>query len=271
MPLDPTISATNPQHAEIAMKENRMKSMLQAGEPALGCSIMVPSPQMVEMVAHAGFDWVLIDMEHGTIGPESAELMIMAADASGITPIARPPSNRKADISSVMDRGAMGVQVPHVNSAEDARAAVSAVKFGPGENRGLAAGTRPDSYGLSRSMSEFVETSNKQTLVCVQLEHAAAIENVDDILGVDGVDVFFIGPSDLSQSMGYPGNPNAEPVKTAIERTLQKIVDADKISGMPASAENLENVLASGSQYIYTHLPKIVDIGASAFLKKAKR
>ena len=253
------------------MKENRMKSMLQAGEPALGCSIMVPSPQMVEMVAHAGFDWVLIDLEHGTIGPESAELMIMAADASGITPIARPPSNRMADISSVMDRGAMGVQVPHVNSAEDARAAVSAVKFGPGENRGLAAGTRPDSYGLSRSMSEFVETSNKQTLVCVQLEHAAAIENVDDILGVDGVDVFFIGPSDLSQSMGYPGNPNAEPVKTAIERTLQKIVDADKISGMPASAENLENVLASGTQYIYTHLPKIVDIGASAFLKKAKR
>jgi len=249
------------------MKRNRMKSKILAGEPVFGCSIMVPSPQMVEMVAHAGFDWVLIDMEHGTIGLETAELMIMAAEASGITPIARPRSNRKADISSVMDRGAMGVQVPHVNSAEDARAAVSAVKFGSGDNRGLAAGTRPDSYGLSRTMEEFVKTSNEQTLVCVQLEHASAIENVDDILDVEGVDVFFIGPSDLSQSMGYPGNHKAEPVKAAIKSTLQKIVDAGKIPGMPASVDNLGEVLASGSRYIYTHLPKLVGIGASAFLR----
>ena len=75
------------------MKQNRMKSKLLAGEPAFGCSIMIPSPQMVEMVAHAGFDWVLIDLEHGTIDLETAELMIMASEASGITPIARPRSN----------------------------------------------------------------------------------------------------------------------------------------------------------------------------------
>ena len=152
--------------------------MLLAGESALGCSIMIPSPQMVEMVAYAGFDWVLIDLEHGTIGLESAELMIMAAEASGITPIARPRSNRRADITLIMDRGAMGVQVPHINSAQDARNAVSAVKFGPGENRGLAAGTRPDNYGLSNAMDEFAKKSNEQTLVCVQLEHASAIEEV---------------------------------------------------------------------------------------------
>jgi hypothetical protein len=169
------------------MKTNQMKSKLLAGEPALGCSIMVPSPQMVEMVGHAGFDWVLIDLEHGAIDLETAELMIMAAEASGITPIARPKTNQKQDISSVMDRGAMGVQVPHVNNAEDARRAVSAVKFGPGDNRGMAAGTRPDSYGLSKSADEFLKHSNEQTLVCVQLEHAAAIENVDEILKVEGV------------------------------------------------------------------------------------
>jgi 4-hydroxy-2-oxoheptanedioate aldolase len=252
------------------MKQNRMKSKIYSGEPALGCSVMVPSPQMVEMVAHAGFDWVLIDLEHGTIGLESAELMIMAAEASGITPIARPRSNRKADISAVMDRGAMGVQVPHINNDEDARAAISAVKFGPGDNRGLAAGTRPDSYGLSRGMDEFVRTSNEQTLVCVQLEHASAIENIDDILGVEGIDVFFIGPSDLSQSMGYPGNQKAELVQTAIKNTLQKIVNAEKIPGMPASVDNLDEVLASGSLYIYTHLPKLVGTGASAFLSKVQ-
>ncbi|HSM43187.1 MAG TPA: aldolase/citrate lyase family protein [Afifellaceae bacterium] len=246
-----------------------MKSMLLAGRPALGCSIMIPSPQMVEMVAHAAFDWVLIDMEHGTIGLESAELMIMAAEASGITPIVRPKSNSRADISSVMDRGAAGVQVPHINTADDARNAVSAVKFGPGDNRGLAAGTRPDRYGFSESMEAFTRESNEQSLVCVQLEHTAAIENADEILGVEGIDVFFIGPSDLSQSMGYPGNPKADAVDSAIRKTLEKIVGAGKIAGMPASVENIDQVLAKGSLYIYTHLPKIVGAGVAAFRRRA--
>ena len=252
------------------MKQNPMKAKLLTGEPVFGCSIMVPSPQMVEMVAHAGFDWVLIDMEHGTIGLETAELMIMAAEASGITPVARPPTNRMADISSVMDRGAMGVQVPHVNSAEDARAAVSAVKFGSGNNRGLAVGTRPNNYGLGLSLDSFASTANQQTLVCVQLEDTEALENVDDILQVDGIDVFFIGPSDLSQSMGFPGDPKAGPVASAIERTVGKIVDHGKIPGIPASADNLQKILNSGPRYIYTHLPKILGAGASAFLKQAK-
>jgi 2-keto-3-deoxy-L-rhamnonate aldolase RhmA len=252
------------------MKTNRMKTKLLADEPVLGCSIMVPSPQMVEMVGHAGFDWVLIDLEHGTIDLETAELMIMAAEVSGITPIVRPKTNRKEDISSAMDRGAMGVQVPHVNSAEDTRRAVSAVKFGPGDNRGVAAGTRPDSYGLSKSADEFLKHSNEQTLVCVQLEHVAAIENVDEILTVEGVDVFFIGPSDLSQSMGHPGNPKAEPVKNAIERMLRKITSAGKTPGMPASVDNLDAILNSGVRYIYTHLPKLVAAAASEFLKKGR-
>ena len=230
---------------------------------------MIPSPQMVEMVAHAGFDWVLIDLEHGTIGLESAELMIMAAEASGITPIVRPRSNSGADISSVMDRGAAGVQVPHINTAEDARKAVSAVKFGPGDNRGLAAGTRPDRYGFSRSMEDFTRASNEESLICVQLEHAAAIENVDEILAVDGIDVFFIGPSDLSQSMGHPGNPKAPAVDRAIKKTLETIVGAGKIAGMPASVGNIDQVLSSGSLYIYTHLPKIVGAGATTFMKNA--
>lgn len=252
------------------MNENRMKAKLLAGEAALGCSIMVPSPQLVEMAGHAGFDWVLIDLEHGTIGLETAEIMIMAAEANGITPIARPRSNSRQDISSIMDRGAMGVQVPHVNSAQDARDAVAAVKFGPGDNRGLAAGTRPDSYGLGASMDSFVERSNAQTLVCVQLEHAAAIENVDEILAVEDIDVFFIGPSDLSQSMGYPGNPKAPPVARAIEQTLQKITAAGSAAGMPASVDSIDDVLAAGVTYIYTHLPKLLGAGASDFLGKAR-
>lgn len=253
------------------MRHNAMKAKFLAGEPAFGCSIMIPSPQMVEMAAHAGFDWVLIDMEHGTIGLESAELMIMAAEAAGITPIVRPPGNASAAITAAMDRGAAGVQVPHVNSAADAQRVVAAVKFGPGDQRGLAAGTRPDRYGLAEAMPDFVERSNAESLVCIQLEHASAIDNLDALLEVGGVDVFFIGPSDLSQSMGHPGNPRAEPVRAAIEQSLAKIVAAGKTPGMPAASNNVADLTAKGVRYIYTHLPKLLQAGSAEFLHAARR
>jgi 4-hydroxy-2-oxoheptanedioate aldolase len=253
------------------MKPNRMKEKFHAGQPALGCSVMFPSPQIVEMLGHAGFDWVLLDCEHGSLSLADVELMAMAADAVGITAIARPRTNATADIQSVMDRGVMGVQVPHVNSAADARRAVSAVKFGPGAGRGLAAGTRPDQWGLGAKMPDFTAAANEQSLVCVQLEHEEAIRNVDDILKVEGVDVFFIGPSDLSQSMGHPGNPAVPPVAAAIKNTLAKIVAAGKPPGMPATTETLANAIGSGVRYIYTHLPRLIGAGSGAFLKAGGR
>jgi 4-hydroxy-2-oxoheptanedioate aldolase len=252
------------------MNANRMKAKLLAGEPALGCSVMFPSPQIVEMLGHAGFDWVLLDCEHGSLSLADVELMAMAADAVGIAAIARPRANLTADIQSVMDRGVSGVQVPHINSAEDARRAVSAVKFGPGAGRGLAAGTRPDNWGLGAKMSDFTEAANAQSLVCVQIEHQAAISNVDEILKVEGIDVFFIGPSDLSQSMGHPGNPGAPAVAKAIIDTRGMIVAAGKIPGMPATTDNIASLIGSGVRYIYTHLPRILGAGSSAFLKAGR-
>src|SRR6185312_2725672 len=136
------------------MRSNRMKELIRSGRPALGCSLMFPSPPLVEMLGHAGFDWVLLDCEHGSLSLADVEVMTMAADAVGITAIARPRTNSNADIQSVMDRGVMGVQVPHVNTADDARRAVSAVKFGSGAGRGLAAGTRPDHWGLGAKMAD---------------------------------------------------------------------------------------------------------------------
>jgi 4-hydroxy-2-oxoheptanedioate aldolase len=248
------------------MKPNRMKANIARGEPALGCSVMFPSPQVVEMLGYAGFDWVLIDCEHGSIGPADVELMAMACDAVGITPIARPRTNAASDIQSVMDRGVMGVQIPHINSAAEARRAVEAVKFGPGAARGLAAGTRPDRWGLGARMPDFAAAANAQSLVCVQLEHEIALRNLDEILAVEGVDVFFIGPSDLSQSMGYPGDPKAPPVAQAIDAALTKIVAAGRTPGMPATAETLGSVKARGCKYIYTHLPRLLAAGAERFL-----
>jgi 4-hydroxy-2-oxoheptanedioate aldolase len=250
------------------MKPNRIKEKIRRGEPALGCSVMFPSPQIVEMLGFAGFDWVLIDCEHGSIGLADVELMAMACDAVGITPIARPRTNSPADIQSVMDRGVMGVQVPHINTADDARRAVSAVKFGPGAARSLAAGTRPDNWGLGARMPDFAEAANARSLVCVQLEHEEALRNIDSILAVPGIDVFFIGPSDLSQSMGFPGDPKAPPVARAIENALARIIGRGCVAGMPAAPGALGEVSGKGCLYIYTHLPRVLGAGAAAFLQR---
>jgi 2-keto-3-deoxy-L-rhamnonate aldolase RhmA len=157
--------------------------------------------------------------------------------------------------------------VPHINTADDARRAVAAVKFGPGAGRGLAAGTRPDSWGLGGRMPDFAAAANAQSLVCVQLEHEAALRNVDAILAVEDIDVFFIGPSDLSQSMGHPGNPKAPAVAKAIEETLARIAAAGRVPGMPATSENLAEVVGKGCRYVYTHLPRLIGTGAAAFLR----
>src|SRR5262245_9066324 len=249
------------------MRPNAMKAKLAAGKPAFGLSVMIPSPQLVEMAGGLGFDWVLIDCEHGTITLETVELMIMAAESSGMTPIVRPRSKAAQDIVEVMDRGAAGVQVPHIVTATDARSAVEAVKFHPIGRRGLAAGTRAAGYDYRGSLATFTEMANQQSLICVQIEDEAAIHNVEDILRVDGIDVFFIGPSDLSQSMGFPGNPKAEPVARAIESTLAKIVAAGKAPGMPATTENVASVVARGVRYIYNHAPTMLGVGAAAYLK----
>jgi 2-keto-3-deoxy-L-rhamnonate aldolase RhmA len=250
--------------------KSAMKDAFAVGQPAFGVSVMFPSPQLVEMIAYAGFDWVLIDCEHGSIGLSDVEVMAMAADAAGITAIARPKSNSSADIQAVMDRGVKGVQVPHVNTRGDAERAVQAVKFGPGAGRGLAAGTRPDRWGLGAKMTDFVAEANAASLVCVQIEHEAAVRNVDELLAVEDIDVYFIGPSDLSQSMGYPGNAKAPPVAAAINQTLARIREAGKTPGMPAGEGDVGAVLGKGCRYIYTHLPKLIGAGAGAYLKAAR-
>ena len=252
------------------MKKNKMKTKLLSGKPAFGVSIMIPCPQVVEMVGKLGFDWILIDCEHGTISLETVEILAMAAEASGITPIARPRTKAPDDILNVMDRGVMGVQAPHVNTAEDARQVVEAVKYYPLGKRGLAAGTRPADYGFGESMDRYVETSNQETLVCVQLEEEAAIRNADEILKVDHVDVFFIGPSDLSQSMGYPGDSKAPPVQKAIDDTFGKIVSAEKIAGTPGSIDNIISVIDKGILYTYTHLTKLIGYAGKDFFKASK-
>ena len=244
-----------------------MKQKLRAGDPVFGVSVMIPSPQIVEMVAAAGFDWVLLDCEHGTLTLESVELMAMAAEASGITAIARPVTRSAEHILQVLDRGVMGVQVPHVNTASEAREVLAAVKYHPAGRRGLAAGTRAAVYDSHGTLADYVKAANEETLIAIQLEDEAAIDNIDELLKVDDIDVFFIGPSDLSQSMGFPGNPKAPRVAEAIETSFRKMRDAGCTPGTPAVAEAVRGVLDKGVRYIYTHLPRLLSSSAREYMK----
>lgn len=248
------------------MLSNPMKRKLLAGEPAFGVSVMFPSPHVVDIVGRLGFDWVLIDCEHGSISIESVELMVLAAEAAGITPIARPQVNSFEAICQLMDRGVMGVQVPHVNTAEDAQRAVEAVKYHPLGERGLAAGLRSSSYGFGISMSEYAEESNRETLVCVQLEEGEAVRNVEEIMGVEGVDVLFVGPSDLSQSLGHPGRPDTPVVREAMERVFSTVRTAGRTSGSAGNANAIRGYQAQGVTYLYTHLTTLLSSASSAFL-----
>ena len=138
-----------------------MKDKLSRKEPCIGVSIMFFCPQIVEMIGYLGFDWILLDCEHGSIDSSELELMAIAGRAAGLSVIVRPPSNRPADIIAAMDKGADGVQIPHITDATQAVNAVKSVKFHPLGNRTLAVGTRSSRYGIGMDLDEFVNVSNK--------------------------------------------------------------------------------------------------------------
>lgn len=247
-----------------------MKALLRSGRPAIGLSVMIPSPQAAEMAGRLGFDWVLIDCEHGTIGRETVELMAMAAQVGGATPIARPATSSPEAILAVLEAGAAGVQVPHVATARQARAAVEAVKYHPLGTRGLAAGTRPMAYGFDGSAAEYVDVSNRETLVCVQIEDREGLASLHEILAVPGIDVFFVGPSDLAHAMGHPGRADAPEVSAAIEGAFAAILAAGKVAGSTGPPDGVAGLLGRGIRYTYTHLTRLLGQAARDFLQAAR-
>jgi 4-hydroxy-2-oxoheptanedioate aldolase len=247
------------------MRPNLLKAKFGRGEVAYGVNLMFPSVQLVETFALLGFDWVLLDCEHGAISFESLDALTMAADAAGITPIVRPPNNDDASILRALDRGAHGIQVPHVDTPEDARRAVAAARYHPFGERGLAPGTRATNYGVGFRAAEFVERSNREVLVAVQLEHRNALEHLDEIVAIEGVDVFFVGPMDLSLSLGHPGKLDEPVVREAIERCFAAVQAAGKVVGSSGGPADIKRFRALGGQYLYTHFHGLLSEGVKQF------
>jgi len=179
-----------------------LKDKLRKNQLSIGSWITLAHPAIAEIMADAGFEWLVVDMEHSVITIREAEELIRIISLKGVTPLVRLTSLDVNQIKRVMDAGAAGVIVPMVKTAEEAKMAVQAVKYPPVGIRsvGLA---RAQGYGTR--FDEYAQSINEQSIVIVQIEHIDAINNLEEILHVDGVDGTIIGPYDLSGSMGKPG------------------------------------------------------------------
>lgn len=188
------------------MFQNQLKAQLRhTKQTAFGVFIGFPATSMVEMAAYNGFDVVVIDNEHGMLSAENIEQMVIAAEHAGATPIVRVVSSSSEEILKAMDRGAHGVHVPQVDTRQEAEQVVQAVKYPPLGKRGAAFSMRAARYGTV-PVSDYLRHANEQSLVCIHIESKKALENIDDILSVAGIDVVYIGPTDLSVSLGYEGS-----------------------------------------------------------------
>jgi 2-keto-3-deoxy-L-rhamnonate aldolase RhmA len=200
------------------MQENRVKRIMQGGGLALGTHVGgIPDPQVVEIIGLSGFDAAFIDMEHTTLDLHDVQACVMAAERVGITPIVRTPGFDPAFILRLLDMGVQGIQVPHVSDPETARAAVSAVRYPPDGERGMAAGGRAAQYGKI-PLLEHMASSNREIILACMIEDMEAVERIDEIAAVPGIDLLAVGPSDLSRSLGVSGQPDHPRLVAAIDR-----------------------------------------------------
>lgn len=209
-----------------------LRRRVLAGECVYGTMIrQARDPGAPSVFASAGYDFILIDMEHGAYHMETIADLIRGAKSSGIAPIIRVPRLETFFISRVLDAGAEGILVPMTSTAEEAKAIVRYSKYPPLGNRGFGAQTGQTDYKPLKA-SDFMREANENTLVIAQIETKEAIENIDQILEVEGIDVGLIGPNDLSISMGIPDQLDSEGLAKAIERVMDSARERGKATGI---------------------------------------
>jgi len=218
------------------------RERLLRGDRLIGTLLSLPSPELAEIASNAGFDWLFLDMEHGGLEAADVRHMVQAVRDPCVG-LVRIPENREMWIKKALDAGATGIIVPHVNDAQDAVRAVGWAKFPPAGGRSVGF-SRANRYGAR--FQEHVETANAETIVVAQVEHIDGVRAIRSILGVSGVDAVFIGPYDLSASLGKPGRIEDSDVREAI-RAAASACAAKKVPvgifalDLPASAKALED------------------------------
>ncbi len=227
-----------------------LKEKLQQGQTVIGPFMKIRDPAIMEIAGLSGLDFAIIDAEHGPISMESAENMIRAANLAGISPIIRIRANRPELFSRALDIGAEGVQIPQISTKKDAIEAVKAAKFAPEGDRGVCRFVRAGRYSAMDRFTYF-STANRDTTVIIHIEGQAGLQNLQEILTVDGIDVIFIGPYDLSQSMGITGQVDHPLVIKEAERIVRLTRAAGKVVGIfVEDIEAAKKWAAMGVQYI---------------------
>ena len=238
----------------------------------LGSWIQIGHPVVAEIMAMSGFDWLAIDLEHSAITIREAEDLIRIIELNDVRPFVRLASNNPEQIKRVMDSGAHGVIVPMVKTREDALQAVNAVKYPPVGRRSIGL-ARAQRYGAR--FNEYFEWQKENTIVVVQIEHIDAVENLDEIFKVDGVDAFITGPYDLSGSLGVPGSFNSREFIEA----MNQIQEAAKRSNIPGGRHivepdpvELKRSIESGERFVaYGIDTRMLDIGCRVGIAELKK
>lgn len=217
-----------------------LKQRLATGDVTVGSWLSFGYPSVCEVMATAGFDWLVVDMEHTAIDVSQAQQLIRIIDLAGCVPLVRVGENDPLAIKRAMDAGAHGVIVPMVNTPDEARRAVSSALYPPAGTRGVGLG-RAHAYGLA--FEQYKAWAERETVVIVQIEHIEGVRNMEEILAVEGVDGFIVGPYDLSGSLGRPGDFTHPEVATALDKVRRIMNESDKVGGYHIVHSNQQELL----------------------------
>lgn len=215
---------------------NPFKRALRAGQPQIGLWSSLASHISVEVVAGAGFDWLLLDMEHAPNELPMVHSQLQAANGGTAHPIVRPPWNEMVVIKRLLDVGVQSLLIPYVQTAEEARSAVAYTRYPPHGLRGFATGPRANNYGR---ITDYVQTYADELCVLVQVETRQGLDNLEAIAAVDGVDGVFIGPADLAAALGHPGELKHPQVQAAIDDAIRRLVAVGRPAGILTGDEQL--------------------------------
>jgi len=228
-----------------------LRARTRASETLLGCFLTWPTTGVVELAAIAGFDFVVLDCEHGFFSIESVASAVLAADGAGIAAIVRAPSAVSEQVGRYLDAGAAGTLLPRIEGVAMARAAIEALKFAPEGKRGLG-GVRANRYA-TMPLAEFVCRANEDTLVAVQIEREGALADLAAIADLPAVDVLFVGPNDLSQALGAPGDTSSERFRAEVARVASEAARAGKAAGiMVVRREDIPGLARLGYRFFTT-------------------
>lgn len=227
---------------------NQFKAQLARGNPQIGLWVASGDPTVAEICAHAGFDWLVIDGEHGPNGLRDVLAQLRAVGSTS-HPVVRVKDHSRADIKQMLDIGAQTILVPMIETAEQAHEAVVSVQYPPAGKRGIGAAlARASGYN---TFEDYLATADEQICLLLQVETQAGVQALDEVLAVDGVGGVFVGPADLAADMGHRGNPNHPEVLTTVEQAINTIVASGKPAGILSSNHDLDrHCLKLGATFV---------------------